>query len=209
MALDRDKMLAAMAAGERIPIYKASVANMAAGYIASLWRAAGSPLWAQGAIPGAAAPSITVTVITTIEPSAGTLAMAGNAASIDQPRTLSPAAASWNFTGYAPTMTQPRSLTPGGGAWGMLGQEPGVTQTETTTLDPSGAAFYIIGQLPSFVQGIATPSSTVHRYLYATLTTCRVLAGLPGISATLRSGYIDQRSPYRVIRAFISVRRKP
>lgn len=55
MALDRDKMLAAIAAGGRIPIYKASVANMAAGYIASLWRAVGNPLWGQGAIPGAAA----------------------------------------------------------------------------------------------------------------------------------------------------------
>lgn len=54
MALDRDKMLAAIAGGGRVEIYKASVANMAAGYIASLWRAAGSPLWLQGAIPGAA-----------------------------------------------------------------------------------------------------------------------------------------------------------
>lgn len=55
MALDRDKMLAAIAAGQRVPIYRASVANMAAGYLASLWRAVGSPLWGQGAIPGAAA----------------------------------------------------------------------------------------------------------------------------------------------------------
>lgn len=54
MALDRDKMLAAIAAGQRVPIYKSSVANMAAGYLASLWRATGSPLWRQGAIPGAA-----------------------------------------------------------------------------------------------------------------------------------------------------------
>lgn len=54
MALDRDKMLAAMAAGELIPIYKASVVSQAAGYLTSLWRAAGSPLWRQGAIPGAA-----------------------------------------------------------------------------------------------------------------------------------------------------------
>ena len=54
MALDRDKVYAAVAAGQRIPIYKASVANMAAGYLASLWRAVGSPLWGQGAIPGAA-----------------------------------------------------------------------------------------------------------------------------------------------------------
>jgi hypothetical protein len=55
MALDRDKVYAAIAAGQRIPIYKASVANMAAGYLTSLWRAVGSPLWGQGAIPGAAA----------------------------------------------------------------------------------------------------------------------------------------------------------
>ena len=55
MALTRDKMYAAIGGGGRIPIYKASVANMAAGYICSLWRAAGSLLWAQGAIPGAAA----------------------------------------------------------------------------------------------------------------------------------------------------------
>lgn len=55
MALTRDKMLAAIAAGGKLPIYKSSVANMAAGYICSLWRATGSPNWAQGAIPGAAA----------------------------------------------------------------------------------------------------------------------------------------------------------
>jgi hypothetical protein len=55
MALDRDKMLAAIAAGGKIPINKASVANMGAGYICSLWRAVGTPQWAQGAIPGAAA----------------------------------------------------------------------------------------------------------------------------------------------------------
>ena len=36
-------------------IYEASVANQAAGYVTSLWRAAGSPAWAQGAIPSAAA----------------------------------------------------------------------------------------------------------------------------------------------------------
>lgn len=54
MALDRDKMLAAIAAGIRVPIYKSSIANQAAGYVTSLWRATGSPQWAQGAIPGAA-----------------------------------------------------------------------------------------------------------------------------------------------------------
>ena len=48
-------MIAAMAQGFRVPIYKASVANQAAGYVTSLWRAAGSPAWAQGAIPSAAA----------------------------------------------------------------------------------------------------------------------------------------------------------
>lgn len=58
MALDRDKMLAAMAAGGKVPIYKSSIANMAAGYIASLWRATGNPLWLQGAIPaGSATPT--------------------------------------------------------------------------------------------------------------------------------------------------------
>ena len=55
MPLNRDKMAAAIAVGRRVPIYKASVANMAAGYVASLWRAVGGPDWAQGAIPGAAA----------------------------------------------------------------------------------------------------------------------------------------------------------
>ena len=55
MALNRDKMLAAIAAGGKVPIYKGSMANMAAGYLCSLWRATGSPLWAQGAIPAAAA----------------------------------------------------------------------------------------------------------------------------------------------------------
>lgn len=44
-------MITAIAAGGCVPIYKASVANMAAGYICSLWRAVGSPLWGQGAIP--------------------------------------------------------------------------------------------------------------------------------------------------------------
>lgn len=58
MALNRDKMLAALAVGQRVPIYKSSVANQAAGYITSLWRATGSPMWAQGAIPaGAATPT--------------------------------------------------------------------------------------------------------------------------------------------------------
>lgn len=55
MALTRDKMLAAIAAGGKLPIYKSSIANMGAGYICSLWRATGSPGWPQGAIPGAAA----------------------------------------------------------------------------------------------------------------------------------------------------------
>ena len=55
MALNRDKMIAAIAAGGRVEICKASVANMAAGYVCSLWRATGSPAWLQGAIPGAAA----------------------------------------------------------------------------------------------------------------------------------------------------------
>ena len=55
MALDRDKMLSAIASGGIVPIYKSSIANMAAGYIASLWRATGNPLWAQGAIPSTAA----------------------------------------------------------------------------------------------------------------------------------------------------------
>jgi len=54
MALDTNKMLAAIGGGGLVPIYKASVANMGAGYLCSLWRAAGSPLWPQGAIPGAA-----------------------------------------------------------------------------------------------------------------------------------------------------------
>ena len=55
MALDTNKMLAAIGAGAIIPIYKSSVANQAAGYITSLWRATGTPLWQQGAIPAGAA----------------------------------------------------------------------------------------------------------------------------------------------------------
>jgi len=51
MALTRDKMFQAIAGGGIVPIYKASVANVAAGYIVSLWRAVGSPLWGQGEIP--------------------------------------------------------------------------------------------------------------------------------------------------------------
>ena len=58
MALTRDKMLAAIGTGGKVPIYKSSVANMSAGYITSLWRATGSPLWLQGATPaGAATPT--------------------------------------------------------------------------------------------------------------------------------------------------------
>ena len=71
MALDRDKMLAAMAAGQRVPIYKASVANQAAGYITSLWRAVGNPLWLQGAIPGAAATPTDATAGGVLLPSFG------------------------------------------------------------------------------------------------------------------------------------------
>lgn len=37
-----------------VNIYKSSLANLAAAYIASLWRATGSPLWLQGAIPSVA-----------------------------------------------------------------------------------------------------------------------------------------------------------
>lgn len=55
MALDANKMVQAIANGQRVNYYKASMANMAAGYICSLWRAAGTALWQQGAIPGAAA----------------------------------------------------------------------------------------------------------------------------------------------------------
>jgi len=55
MALTRDKMLAAIGGGSIIPINKGSIATQAAGYITSLWRATGTPLWQQGAIPGAAA----------------------------------------------------------------------------------------------------------------------------------------------------------
>jgi hypothetical protein len=55
MALDTSKMLAAIGGGSIIPINKGTIANQAAGYITSLWRATGTPLWQQGAIPGAAA----------------------------------------------------------------------------------------------------------------------------------------------------------
>jgi hypothetical protein len=52
MALDtNDKLVAMLAAGQNDPIYKASIANTAAGQLASLWRATGMPT--QGAIPGA------------------------------------------------------------------------------------------------------------------------------------------------------------
>lgn len=54
MALDTNKMLAAIGGGGIVPINKGSIANQAAGYVTSLWRASGTPLWQQGAIPGAA-----------------------------------------------------------------------------------------------------------------------------------------------------------
>lgn len=55
MALTRDKMLEAIAAGKAVPFYKPSVANMGTGYIASTWRTAGGMEWIQGAIPSTAA----------------------------------------------------------------------------------------------------------------------------------------------------------
>jgi len=55
MALDTNKMLAAIGGGSIIPINKGSIANQAAGYITSLWRATGTPLWQQGTIPSGAA----------------------------------------------------------------------------------------------------------------------------------------------------------
>lgn len=71
MALDTNKMKAAIAGGGFIPINKASVANMAAGYICSMWRAVGTPLWPQGAIPGAAAICTDATVGGILLPSFG------------------------------------------------------------------------------------------------------------------------------------------
>ena len=55
MALDTNKMLAAIGGGSIIPINKGSITTQAAGYITSLWRATGTPLWRQGAIPAGAA----------------------------------------------------------------------------------------------------------------------------------------------------------
>ena len=51
----RDQLIQAVASGRVVPIYKGSMANQAAGYITSLWRATGNYTWGQGAIPGAAA----------------------------------------------------------------------------------------------------------------------------------------------------------
>jgi hypothetical protein len=48
-----NKIVSGLASGLILPLNKASIANLAAGYFASLWRATGWP--AQGAIPGAAA----------------------------------------------------------------------------------------------------------------------------------------------------------
>lgn len=54
MALDTiNKVVSGLASGTLLPIYKASIANQAAGYFTSLWRATGWP--AQGAIPAGAA----------------------------------------------------------------------------------------------------------------------------------------------------------
>lgn len=54
MALDTiNKVVSGLASGTVLPIYKASIANQAAGYFTALWRATGSP--AQGAIPSTAA----------------------------------------------------------------------------------------------------------------------------------------------------------
>lgn len=54
MALDTiNKVVSGLSSGALLPIYKASIANQAAGYFTSLWRATGFP--AQGAIPSTAA----------------------------------------------------------------------------------------------------------------------------------------------------------
>lgn len=54
MALDTiNKVVSGLSSGTILPIYKASIANQAAGYFTALWRATGSP--AQGAIPSTAA----------------------------------------------------------------------------------------------------------------------------------------------------------
>jgi hypothetical protein len=54
MALDTlDKVVAGLAAGTLLRLYKASIANQAAGYVTALWKAAGEP--AAGATPGGAA----------------------------------------------------------------------------------------------------------------------------------------------------------
>jgi hypothetical protein len=54
MALDTiNKVVSGLSSGTLLPVYKASIANQAAGYFTSLWRATGWP--AQGAIPAGAA----------------------------------------------------------------------------------------------------------------------------------------------------------
>ena len=54
MALDTiNKVVSGLSSGTILSIYKASIANQAAGYFTALWRATGSP--AQGAIPAGAA----------------------------------------------------------------------------------------------------------------------------------------------------------
>lgn len=53
MALDTiNKVVAGLATGQVLPVYKASIANQAAGYFTALWRGTGFP--AQGAIPSGA-----------------------------------------------------------------------------------------------------------------------------------------------------------
>ena len=51
----RDGLIAALNNGIKANIYKSSISYMASGYICSLWRATGVPLWQQGAIPTTAA----------------------------------------------------------------------------------------------------------------------------------------------------------
>lgn len=161
--------------------------------------------------PGAAAmeiagqtPTVTVTVIVAIDPSSGALSIVGYQAGVVQPVAVSPLSGTAIITGNAPSITQPRALTPSSGAATIAGQAPEIIQSTTTTIDPEHAEIYILGMLPTIVQGIALPASTVTLTLSSTSLAGAVLYSSAVVSSSVRSGYtvtIDGDMPTKKIAA--------
>ncbi|MBK7082279.1 MAG: hypothetical protein IPH55_16665 [Betaproteobacteria bacterium] len=111
---------------------------------------------------------------TTIEPSKGSLAVAGYAPGIAQPRTIAPSKGAATLTGYAPgieqdkavapakgaltltgyvpTLTQPRTIAAVKGALSLAGYAPGISQSASGTIAPSAGALLLTGHAPGLEQ---------------------------------------------------------